>query len=657
VIDEISGLIRSLRSAAAPDTHRTSLDVLRSDLSHEVAAKIARVVGLIAEWRRGEYRSEDPEDACRLFREIECIHLRQARVAWERFSTLRALLAVLTHARRGCRWVGPLKRGRVLSIRSLDRLERCADQLRMANRSLVDGLSVRVGARIEEVVREATDDIRREAGGGLRLGTIGVLLDIDPTGTTWVPRVDVARWLDLLRNLIRNAVQASEEGTPACGPVRVRVTHRSGEGWTAIEIQDDGVGIPTESIPAIWRSGESRHGLGRGEGLTESKRAFLESRARLEIRSAPGIGTVVRIEIPFREIPVRTIPFWRLRPFVAPCLLLLATGVAIPWMFPPRDLVAVRRVDLTQIEGLDSQGRRLWLRDLHEEVIKNSTATRWTAAGEPVAQEPLLVLRDSLDQSIGAVVSTQPARGRGHIWFLGRGGRIARIHNIRWSGPGGDVLGKLMCVWEAETPWPGPHGKAVVLQVRDNRYSPTSTQFLSPDGDSLGAYYHWGHLQFRSASDLDGDGRTEILLYGVANHAQQDTSVTPHDPKVYIDCVVMLEVPAVSGQAYPYTDWPHIPAANEEAYLLIPPLMDNVRPEIRSIDIGGMENGEPSRIEIVIVDGRIYHVDPHLRPISCSVGDNTLASRMVPARAIAPITYFSRGQRSRIDIPIDGGPR
>lgn len=655
MIDGIRAWIRSLRSAAVHPAPRTTLDVLRSDLSHEVAAKIARIAGLIAEWRRGEYRSEDPDDARRLLQEIETIHLRHARIAWERFSTVRSLVTVIAHAQRGRRRVGPMKRGRVLSIRSLDQMEQCAERIRIANRKLVDGLSHRVGARIEELVREVTDTIRREAGGGLAPGTIGILLDIDPTGTTWVPRAEAARWSDILRNMLRNAVQASAERPAGCGPVRVRVAHHPGTVRTSIEILDEGVGIAEDRLPFIWRSGASSHGKGRGEGLTESKREFLDARAHFEIRSSRGVGTAVRIDLGFREIAIGEVAFWRLRPVVVPLLLLFATGAGIPLMLPPRDLAAVSMADLTHVEGLDQRGHPLWVRDLREEIIKNSTTTGWTAAGEHLEQGPLLVLRDSLDQSIGVVVSTQPARGRGHIWLLDRDGRVAWIHNLRWSEPAGDLLGKLMCPWETEIPWPAPHGRAIVLQVRDNRYSPTSTQFMSPGGDSLGAYYHWGHLQFHSASDLDSDGRTEVLLYGVANHAQQDTSIVPHDPKVYIDCVVLLEVPFVSGQAYPYTDWSGVPPADEEAYLLIPPLMDGVRPEIRGIDIGAPEGGRPSRIEIVIVDGRIYHVDTHLLPVSCSVGDNTLASRMAPIHPSAPITYFSHGQRRELDIPIDGG--
>jgi hypothetical protein len=93
----------------------------------------------------------------------------------------------------------------------------------------------------------------------------------------------------------------------------------------------------------------------------------------------------------------------------------------------------------------------------------------------------------------------------------------------------------------------------------------------------------------------------------------------------------------------------------EEAYLLIPPIKRGVDPVIRALNFGRSTAPGKARTELVISDGRIYQLDAHLRPLSCGVGDRTLAASLTPTRAMGPLVYLHGGIREDIDLPIERG--
>jgi hypothetical protein len=122
-----------------------------------------------------------------------------------------------------------------------------------------------------------------------------------------------------------------------------------------------------------------------------------------------------------------------------------------------------------------------------------------------------------------------------------------------------------------------------------------------------------------------------------------------------MDCVVMLEPPLVAGQAYPYRNWAAAPPASEEGYLLLSPLRPGLRPFIHRLSFTPPHPHEEARAELVLTDGRIYRLDRHLRPLSCTVGDSTEASRLAPTRPMAPLLYLRDGRREFIDLPVRRG--
>jgi PAS domain S-box-containing protein len=96
----------------------------------------------------------------------------------------------------------------------------------------------------------------------------------------------------VLRNLVHNVARHTAVGTS------VRIGAREGDGHVAIEVEDDGGGIPEELLPRLFERFTSATDGGTGLGLSIVKRFVDLHGGQITVRSAPGVGTVFRIELP-----------------------------------------------------------------------------------------------------------------------------------------------------------------------------------------------------------------------------------------------------------------------------------------------------------------------------------------------------------------------
>jgi signal transduction histidine kinase len=100
-----------------------------------------------------------------------------------------------------------------------------------------------------------------------------------------------------LRNLIENAVRHA-------GNARVSV--RAAGDWVAIEVADDGPGIPEAELDKVMEpfvrleASRNRETGGSGLGLTLARSAAQAHRGRLELENRPGGGLIARILLPAR---------------------------------------------------------------------------------------------------------------------------------------------------------------------------------------------------------------------------------------------------------------------------------------------------------------------------------------------------------------------
>lgn len=120
-----------------------------------------------------------------------------------------------------------------------------------------------------------------------------------------VPLVDgdIALVERVLENLIDNAINH----TPAGG--RIHIPVRSLGDHVLIEVQDTGVGIPSEDLPRVfdrfYRSGNPhRDSTHAGLGLAIAKRILELHGSRLEVKSAQAQGTTFAFALPVHRAPI-----------------------------------------------------------------------------------------------------------------------------------------------------------------------------------------------------------------------------------------------------------------------------------------------------------------------------------------------------------------
>jgi signal transduction histidine kinase len=106
---------------------------------------------------------------------------------------------------------------------------------------------------------------------------------------------DRARMKQVVVNLLDNAIKY----TPGGGQVRLGIMQEDGD--AILEVADDGIGIPQEALPHVFKrfyrvdGSRSREQGGAGLGLSIVKSICAAHGARVEVASVPGKGSRFRI--------------------------------------------------------------------------------------------------------------------------------------------------------------------------------------------------------------------------------------------------------------------------------------------------------------------------------------------------------------------------
>lgn len=600
----------------------------------------------------------DGPDAAEILGDLERLCLRHARLAAAGLGTLGTLAMALEGAARLRR--GFAAAGTAAPIR-ISRAAADLEVLQQDTQALVEALSTRHASRFGELVREGAGEAAREAGTD---STVAVDVQAPAeNGGPWVPRAEAALWRDLVRNLVRNGIQASEERLAsepqaAANLVTVSMRPSPSAGGATLEVLDAGVGMTRDAAASMWHAGTSSHGAAHGQGLTEAKRDFVLGRAALEVRSAPGAGTCVRIELSRRDIALRRPRLWE-TPAVAAAFAIVVLAVTGAVALQPQPEIAMGEIqDRHVVVARNADGEVMFRTPLPTEIVDNDRGSVMQRPLERKRHLAPLVLPPSVRGGAGIAVATRREGRPPVIHRLDARGEIVWECEPRWIDPTPpvDSADPLSCRFLDLVGWSFDSAGAIALNVRQGDAGPTSIQFYSTTGESLGAYYHPGHLTPCGTYDLDGDGRYEALFGGVNNRAGYDTTFVPQYPgdQFYVDCLVLLDSRSVGGQAYPYSRWNRMPHAREAAYVLFPLLEPGRRPDIVRASVQPGRTSDTSRIDVVLNDGRVYRLDGRLKPVACTLGDHTRADSLRLRFPYTPFLWFHDGVRERIDLPIGG---
>jgi signal transduction histidine kinase len=114
---------------------------------------------------------------------------------------------------------------------------------------------------------------------------------------------DRARMKQVVVNLLDNAIKYTPQG----GAIGLNVRTRDGK--AVLEVIDNGMGIPAESLPRVFQrfyrvdEARSRELGGAGLGLSIVKSICAAHHGHVEASSTPGNGSVFRVELPLTSAP------------------------------------------------------------------------------------------------------------------------------------------------------------------------------------------------------------------------------------------------------------------------------------------------------------------------------------------------------------------
>jgi signal transduction histidine kinase len=121
----------------------------------------------------------------------------------------------------------------------------------------------------------------------------------DESAGAWL-EVDPQQLTQLLLNLAQNAFAACQE---RCVPGRLTLRARRDGARVAIEVEDNGIGIPEAERERIFEVFYSTRKGGTGLGLAIARRIASNHGGELEVESAPATGTVMRLWLPAAAEP------------------------------------------------------------------------------------------------------------------------------------------------------------------------------------------------------------------------------------------------------------------------------------------------------------------------------------------------------------------
>lgn len=168
--------------------------------------------------------------------------------------------------------------------------------------SMLELTQLNSGRRTVQIEPLTFEQVQKPAMSGFEgaLATRALHIDIVGDSAGHLMAGDRSCMVRVLHNVLDNAIKFSRrEGT-----VTLALEHRPDQGKVAIAVRDTGAGIPAERLEEIAKpftqidGSYTRHANGVGLGLAIAKALLAAMSGNIEIESAVGQGTCVRIVLP-----------------------------------------------------------------------------------------------------------------------------------------------------------------------------------------------------------------------------------------------------------------------------------------------------------------------------------------------------------------------
>jgi PAS domain S-box-containing protein len=192
-------------------------------------------------------------------------------------------------------------------VEGLRAIDQTATRLTAMINELLDVARLQMGRPLL-LDRQPTDleEIARQVTAELQPATDRHEIEIKAPAQKKLGLWDRARLERVVTNLVSNAIKFSPEGGRVT--LIVREEDRDGEPWVALEVHDEGVGVPTEDVPRIFERfyrGSNVAGAieGTGLGLTGSRHIAEQHGGELLVESEQGKGSVFTLLLP-THVPV-----------------------------------------------------------------------------------------------------------------------------------------------------------------------------------------------------------------------------------------------------------------------------------------------------------------------------------------------------------------
>ncbi|MDJ0856017.1 MAG: response regulator [Desulfobacterales bacterium] len=152
--------------------------------------------------------------------------------------------------------------------------------------------------RPNDIVEEVCALVIEEA----QTQNVAIVKDLDPA--IGIVIMDPHSLHSVLLNLVSNAVDACRDDADDTKNFQVTMrTRREEEGLLRFEIRDNGIGMTPDVQARLFTSFFSTKGhLGTGLGMMVARKLVEEDNGTIEVESAPGEGTAVRVRLPYRAV-------------------------------------------------------------------------------------------------------------------------------------------------------------------------------------------------------------------------------------------------------------------------------------------------------------------------------------------------------------------